>query len=899
MKNLFLRCGVFFLYMISAAILIISLAAVAYGTWIIFGKWYIQLNHPIGGDYYTGLTYASQLMKHLPLPPQGWLSFWNSGVPLIGGYQWFMFYLLTPVTYFFDVVTGLNYFSVISIIIFFVASHLLYFQISKNHLIALTLSGIGLTSHAPYYQLTSAGLITGSSMQLYLPLSLFFLLRFLEYPLRIRLLLLSAGINGIALLHHPVMSLLFVTLPTLVIFLAHIVFRTSKREKWWASFFLFLLFTVLIGSMGIFPFLSQMSFQEIASSCNNPQCWGIYPFHIERWLGWLPVVVFSLSLIAIILIKIIAAYFNKKISLKPLIPLLCGTLIVSAYPIAAYTHLINTLSNSIFPRRMFWAVLVLFLVVTAENFKILSKFNKWTGWLLSMLFFLVIFVLLPVKLQSNNSLQLHYNFAEEAPNAVPNYIHTVILPQFEDAEMRQDYLKGNQIPQNFNTRIDIHNASVIQWWNLASNIGVTRGYTSGFNKDNFVWTYYFQDALKKDEQKNIPNTIILNRAKFLFDAFGVGYTSHTDYHSTIVGNKELYSEGNHIFDTLNTEISSPIIQTTNSSPILFVGDDQGYSTFIRLLSNLNLNSKFLIPVKGPHNLTQLSESDLKKFNVLFLYRFKGNLDLLDTFIRNGGKVFVELGSIAKIPKNLGNALSDIKLNESNPVNWQLLLNESSSESMDVEIEAFAPLRYKNSTWKVVSIFLDQIPQNGQVLLSHDKEALLFNYEYGNGSIYVSGLNLPFHIIEYENTSEGNLMRNIIRKLVTSQKQPEQPLVTRPTPEEVTIDLTGYNNIYFKENYHLGWKAETDFEELQIYKAGMNFMYIPIPQHQTGTVRLTFKGTFFSWTLWYLTIVSLILLTGILVFPALSIKIYGKIFHPLILIWQNVSKRLKSDEHEMY
>jgi len=70
---------------LSLIILFISLGLITYLWWQILANWYLHLPSPIGGDYYTGLTYAKYFAQHLPLPPSGWLAFWNGGGPLIGG----------------------------------------------------------------------------------------------------------------------------------------------------------------------------------------------------------------------------------------------------------------------------------------------------------------------------------------------------------------------------------------------------------------------------------------------------------------------------------------------------------------------------------------------------------------------------------------------------------------------------------------------------------------------------------------------------------------------------------------------------------------------------------------------------------------------------------------------
>ncbi len=188
----------FVLKFFSFALLGISLVLITLVWWQTIGSWYLSLKSPIGGDYYTGLTYARAFAKHLPLPTRGWLPFWNNGVPVIGGYQWLFFYPVGLLSQLMTVKQALDWASIISILLFLIASHLLYFQISKNHLISTGLTLITITSQAVYYQLAIGGMITGSSVQFYLPLALYFLFRFFEKPKSLRTLAAAALVLGIS-----------------------------------------------------------------------------------------------------------------------------------------------------------------------------------------------------------------------------------------------------------------------------------------------------------------------------------------------------------------------------------------------------------------------------------------------------------------------------------------------------------------------------------------------------------------------------------------------------------------------------------------------------------------------------------------------------------------------------
>lgn len=873
------------------------IGGIVYLWWIVFGSWYIHLPHPIGGDYYTGLTYATQFAKHLPLPPQGWLPFWNSGVPVVGGYQWLTFYLLTPLTYFTDVVSALNWFSIGTLLLFFVSSYLLFIQISKNYVAAAVLVLITIFSQASYYQLTSAGLITGSSMQWYLPLALFFLFRYLQSSKRLRALLLCGCVCGLAVIHHPAMSLLFVVLPTFTVLTTYKLFVSDGNVKnRIMSICTFISTVIITGLVGIVPFLTQMSFTEIASLCDNSQCWGIYPFHITRWLGWLPLIIAICGLLIVSIGKIIGKLFHFHLSIRSIIPAVCGLAIVAAYPLGAYFHLFNSLTNSLFPRRMFWALLIMSLVVGAQALRIISRHHRVSGWILTLVFALLVFPFIPFKFTTVNDIAIIPNLKEDLPNTVPNYIHTIILPKFINPAAAEEFLKGTQFPQDTNHRIDIQNALVTHWWNITSSVPVTRGYTSGFNAKNADWTYYLQTATRKNAS-GTPTDIILNRAKFLFDAFGIGYTANVEYDPTL-NNQEIYTASNTLYQTLHPSVASPIIAPINAQPVLFVGDDEGYKTFVRVLSDLNFNSSILIPVRGPQSVERVTKQLQQQFSSIVLYRYRGNADILSSYVQTGGRLFIELGSISNLPKNFKRLLQIDSLTQKEASVWDAKLSDRFNETGEIQQQNFAPLLFNDDPWKIITFDLPASETN-EVILKQNEEPLIVLSRNGSGIVLLSGLNLPFHISEYTNRDELLLFKKLFTTLLDPPTQPvTNTQVSRVSVEKIIISGTDFNGVYFKENYHPGWSAQTNNQRLPIFSAGVGMMYIPLPP-ATQQVTIQFKGSLSNWLTWYINLFGLIVILIVLISPSAFIRLIAISTHPLTKLVERRSKTLQSDEHETY
>ena len=179
-------------------LIFLGLSLVVFKTiWDLIGKEYVFGKQPFGGDFFNALTYQIHFSRYFPNPASGWLPFWNEGWAVIGGYPFLSFYLTNLLTKFFDVVVGMNLFSIISLTAFFIFSLALFRQVSKNWLVALGLTAVLIYTRASYYQLTTGGFIVSASAQWYLPVVLFFLFRFGE-SLKIRDLILASLFSGIS-----------------------------------------------------------------------------------------------------------------------------------------------------------------------------------------------------------------------------------------------------------------------------------------------------------------------------------------------------------------------------------------------------------------------------------------------------------------------------------------------------------------------------------------------------------------------------------------------------------------------------------------------------------------------------------------------------------------------------
>lgn len=853
--------------------------------WFYFGKDYVFPSRIIGSDYYNALTYLIYFNRYLPHPATGWLPFWNEGAPVIGGYPFLTFYLIQPLTKYFDLLTSMNYYSFFALVLFFIASLLLFWQISKNWILAIGLVVILLTTRASYYELTTGGFISSASTHWYLPLILLFIYKFGQ-NVNFRFLILASIFSGISLLHHAPSNIIMVFIPSIV-FLALGPNHKKPISQKLKNLALFTAISLLIGSVGLYAVFLQSFMGSGTGQCASSQCWGEYPLHFVRWLTPISPSLALLGLLAVSTIK----FFKKDRNLSMLLPSIGGFFFFVVYIALAYFKLINGLANVLFPTRIFWAVNLYLLLITATAFYLIQKVSLRIAYFLALI--IVLTTLLIIIQKPTN---IHKEFTSTVPQEVEKYTN----PKFKTREL-SEVVPAWVLQSDPNWRLDIASNEVNHWFYLITKIPMTRGYSNhplGSHRD---WQYFLTVSTRNIEHTP-EQELIKNRALFLADSFGIGIISNfqSKYPEFITGDPEiiLRKTTDPPWYQLSEKYSSPIVSPTNTSPVLFIGNDQGYNQFIRSIAMTNLNSNFLIPVKGPQSLSKISKKDLQTFRALVLYRYQGqDFEKLTKFVKDGGKVFIETGSSKP---ELGQKLPDIfpfeSLNQqdvSGKVDWR---TEASKLTDQIDFTKFSPLIYQGGPWKIFTPGRTKTRSWAKTVLYVNNQLVLAEGNLGSGYVIASGLNLPFHAVDNNNLEGSKLFKNIIIRLIdhlTSNDQPDFKVV-REKPETIHITGKNFNGIYFKENYHPGWQAYVNNKKTEVYKAGLDFMYIPASNGQE--VSIVFKGGLLNWSLYWLTIASLIVSIIFLLFP----KSAKFLLFPIHKIWRaKITEHLKRWVEEEY
>jgi hypothetical protein len=337
-----------------------------------------------------------------------------------------------------------------------------------------------------------------------------------------------------------------------------------------------------------------------------------------------------------------------------------------------------------------------------------------------------------------------------------------------------------------------------------------------------------------------------------------------------------------IYNHFADEITSPIIHATNTPVVLVVGNEVGYDAFLKNLATQNLNSRYLIPVRGPEEIEDIKDYNLKDFDLVFLYnyRYRNERDfksrdketwtLLEKYVQAGGNLIIETGG--EVIETNSSVLSAKNLNILPTVfpieqtiraelgqSWDLTVN-SSPVTEGIDFGKFAQLVYEKAPWKLS--YAVGVRSWGKTVLAQAGRPILVEGTLGKGKVIWSGINFPYHFLYHLNYEESRFTANILKALVPLNREEDNKKVTitRPTPEKITVTGSGFKGIIFKETFFEGWTAKIlkpVSKNLTIYKAGPYFMYVRLPGDTKGEIvlKLLYKGPFIGWFLFFLSIIT--------------------------------------------
>jgi hypothetical protein len=394
-------------------------------------------------------------------------------------------------------------------------------------------------------------------------------------------------------------------------------------------------------------------------------------------------------------------------------------------------------------------------------------------------------------------------------------------------------------------------------------------------------------------------------------------------------------------DAYRYKEATAILSATNSSTVLVVGTRETYDLVFRALGRGNINSRTIIPVNFGNFSAGYDLTALKQFDSIFLYGYdfddeaKSLSSLLD-YVKEGGRLIIESQEYYETSGELPDPFPVTRVARGEAKNgWSF--DTSSNFSLGKELlDSFGPPVYDNGPWGIS--YAKSIKNWAYPVISDNDKPIIVEGRLGEGSVVWSGLNLPFHANSFNNPDEARFLADLIlgrnlereeeppksvwsdedllkepafrvnlkeqEKLITSHDlifEGEYSRVQFVNPEKRLLTLKKpAKGVLFKEFFVPNWKAylvgDGKTKNLKIYKAGPNFMYVPLEGAGQGhEVVLVYKR------LWWENlsiIVSFTALVGILsyyfdwwIFKPVVTSVRNKLMSP----FRTVSRWWRSDE----
>lgn len=492
------------------------------------------------------------------------------------------------------------------------------------------------------------------------------------------------------------------------------------------------------------------------------------------------------------------------------------------------------------------------------------------------------------------------------------------------------------------------------WWNTLYDMPLVKGYIEFPPGDSVMGSYYWLSAgltsnNDKDvlvEQWGVPKETAYNNVLFLLDWFSIKYLEaehdKTDSYNPLtsyIRNSDIFSEKEKVvvpgwaelyMDPLNMnigpiawhpgteeflsyykikdELVTPIIYPSNALTLGIIGRPDAYSTIIRNLGALNLNSRHVIPIRLGQFIDDVSGEDLKAMDALFLYTYDyknyGNSwGKIEKYIKEGGKVFIETGSDVK--QTAGNTTSPLfpfEKTKKKQMSSKWSLSGNTPETEGIDLGKFGPPILDNKPWFFSVPESDGLKEGASVILANERIPIVVSQSYGKGEVIWSGMNLPYHLSTHKSLEELKFFKNILDQLVkTNTTESPEFSTERISPTKVEIKSQNAKGVLFKENMSPGWEAKLSSnvnKNLKIYKTGIiynGYAYVRLPEGVKDSFTVTFSYRGFFWSYFWSAISFL---TSLLILDKAILG--GRFLYPLLVkllrpLRKKTAKVLEKDE----
>src|SRR4030042_3168960 len=329
---------------------------------------------------------------------------------------------------------------------------------------------------------------------------------------------------------------------------------------------------------------------------------------------------------------------------------------------------------------------------------------------------------------------------------------------------------------------------------------------------------------------------------FYLDWFAIKYLINIgDQAPDLVKNPEVFTakiydkDGNPFAGYINDP--KTILEASTSPNVLLIGKDYAYEAWIEELSFANINPSYLIPVKGPTDLSEISLSELSKFDVVWIYgyEYKENqksrdLEKLAKYVQEGGGLVIDTGFG---PDSKAQNLPDpfpISQTMATSIKgeWQIE-KVISLLATDVNFSLFSPPIYKESrqeySWEVSTTRISDIKPWAKLALTTQGNPIVVVGEFGKGTVVWTGLNLNYHMTQYQNEQESLFLKDLLTYPVKDKYNIPTKYESRfINPEKRQVEIySPSRGVIFRENFYPNWEVKVNSKRQPLYIAGPALM----------------------------------------------------------------------------
>jgi hypothetical protein len=519
-------------------------------------KWYLTKVPALGVDLYYTATYVAQYLKHFSFPFSGYKDIWFGGYPIFRDIFQLHFYAIMPFAKFLGLIEGIRLYVMVSLFLLVFFSYLLFYQLSKNIILALVLALTISYSANSYGAATWGGSIPYFATQFFFPLTLVLLWKF-KTTNNWKWFWLAALVSGIAALGHPLPVVSFIVPGAFLIIFLYIEIGTKYNlVARIYQFFLFSLSTILISLRIFYPIILNSLkgllkgdiiglFRLTTGSGGSPaqvalsaETAAFYKSLAKLIITDTANLLFYLMaggtiffLISIVFWPQRLRRFLRTLPFLAIAVFVCGQIWANANGFAF-------LFQGWY--RQFWAVPIAIGALTAilfgQFFEVLNlKFSETVSALFKTFSKFAVLLIVSATIAI-----VGYNFFRtqagptikkiEAKSELSSTYPEIISVKTD--EKSQNELKAELIPEflspgDKNKRLYVADATVNIWWNVFYDLPQVRGYLdppiATSERGGFFWTdiAIANDTIVLDF--GIPEDIAYNNALFLIDWYGIYY----------------------------------------------------------------------------------------------------------------------------------------------------------------------------------------------------------------------------------------------------------------------------------------------------------------------------------------------------------------------------------------